>query len=260
MPDFLDEIVEYKRDLIKKKREYFDRLKGRVAREKLTRYGLFKQAIAQPGKINLIAEIKKASPSRGLLCPDFNVLRMAKIYVDHGAAAISILTEDRYFLGKTTYLTQVSENFSIPLLTKDFILDEGQIYEAFAYGASAVLLIVAVLKDDELKKLMQAAVQLDLDCLVEVHDEKELDRALKAEADIIGINNRDLHTFQVDLKVAEHLIPKIPKDKVIVAESGIKNHEEVVMLKDLGAHAVLIGETFICAPDMAQKIKEVMGT
>ncbi|MCK5213882.1 MAG: indole-3-glycerol-phosphate synthase, partial [Candidatus Omnitrophica bacterium] len=159
---------------------------------------------------------------------------------------------------KSEYLRIVTQNFPLPALCKDFFLDEGQIYEAFYWGASAILLIVSILDDDTLKKFIETAGQLDMDCLVEVHDELELERALKAGAGIIGINNRDLHTFQVDLAVSRRLIPQIPSDKVIVSESGIGSHDYVKELGRLGAHAVLIGETFIRAQDVAQKIKEVM--
>ena len=254
----MKKIVRKKRDIIKKKRAFFDILKKKFVKSKLTRYQIFKKAITKSGKINLIAEIKKASPSKGLICQDFDILKIAKIYVENGAAAISILTEEKFFLGKPPYTTQVRDSFSIPLLTKDFIIDEGQIYEANLCGASAVLLIVAILTDKELKNLIQVAHDLDLDCLIEVHGERELARAVKAGANIIGVNNRDLRSFEVDLKVSERLIPQIPKQSAIVAESGIKSYEEVKHLKDLGVHAVLIGETFLKAPDIAKKIKEVM--
>jgi len=256
--DFLQAIIAYKHELIAQKKFFYDTLKKKVGGERFSRYHLFKRAISQPGNLNLIAEIKKASPSKGLIRESFDVAHLAKIYVENGAAAISVLTEDKYFLGKPRYITKVSEYFSVPVLTKDFIIDEGQIYESFICGTSAILLIVAILDDQRLKSLYDAASHLDLDCLVEVHDEKELDRALKLGAEIIGINNRDLHTFEVDLKVSEKLIPKIPKDKVIVSESGIKTHDDIKRLKDAGAHAVLIGETFLQAKDISAKIKEVM--
>jgi len=258
MSDFLETIVEHKRSFIKKKENYYSTLKKNVSGDKLNRYGLFKDAISRPGKINLIAEIKKASPSRGLIRKQFNPVSLAKVYFDQGAAAISVLTEEEYFLGKPPYVSQVSENFSIPVLTKDFILDEGQIYETFTYGSSAVLLIVAILSDQELKHLLEVASKLDIDCLVEVHNEEEVGRALKAGAEIIGINNRDLHTFNVDLEVSKKLIPQIPGEKIVVSESGIKTHEEILMLKSAGANAVLIGETFLKEQDVAAKVKELM--
>lgn len=256
--DFLKEIIDYKKNLLKEKRAYLDGLKRNIDKTSLTRYGLFKQAIARPGKINLIAEIKKASPSQGLIRDDFNVEQLARIYVANGAAALSVLTEDKFFLGKPLYLKKASEVATVPVLRKDFILDEGEIYEAFTFGASALLLIAAILDDATMKRLLETASKLDMDCLVEVHDEAELKRALENGAEIIGINNRNLHTFEVNLKVSERLIPKIPKGKVIVAESGISRHEEVMKLKDLGAHAVLIGETFIRSPDVGKKVREVM--
>src|SRR3989338_5535612 len=256
--NFLEKILTHKREQNASKAEYFETLKKKMKDEKFSRYHLFKNAVSRPGQVNLIAEIKRASPSRGMLRQDFDVLKLAKIYVDAGAAALSVLTEEKYFLGKPMYVTSVSEHYSVPVLTKDFIIHEGQIFETFSCGSSAVLLIVAILSDAELKHLLEVAHAMDLDCLVEVHDEMELARALKAGAEIIGVNNRDLSTFDIDLKVSERLIPQIPKDKIIVAESGIKTHNEVNLLKDLGAHAVLIGETFMKTPDMAGKIKEVM--
>ncbi len=256
--DFLTQILAEKQKLVKEKEAYYTTLKGKVSKEQFTRYDVFRNAISKPGQINLIAEIKKASPSRGMLRDDFSVEKIADIYAKNGAAAISVLTEEKHFLGKPPYVSRVSEYFSIPVLTKDFFIDEGQIYETFSFGASAILLIVAMLTDAQIKHLMEVAHQFDLDCLIEIHDEKELERALKANAKIIGVNNRNLHTFEVDFKTCERIIPQIPKDKIIVAESGIKSHEEVVRLKELGANAVLIGETFMRAADMAKKIKEVM--
>ena len=256
--DFLEKILSHKRKLNEEKKEYYAEMKRKFSREKLTRYHIFKQAISKLGRINLIAEIKKASPSRGLICQDFDVLKVAKIYVENGAAAISILTEEKYFLGKPMYITRVSEHYSIPLLTKDFIIDEGQIYETVVCGSSAVLLIMAILEDKQVKHLMEVAHQFDLDCLVEVHNEEELNRALKCGAEIIGVNNRDLSTLKIDVQNCERLIPHIPKDKIIVAESGVDSHEQVVALEELGCHAVLIGETFMKAPNIAQKMKEIM--
>lgn len=255
---FLEKIIKHKKNLLKEKKAFYQALKDKNKKGTFTRYRLFKKAIYVPGKINLIAEIKKASPSRGLICRNFDVMNLARIYTQNGAAAISVLTEEKFFLGKPPYIRTVVENFQVPVLTKDFIIDEVQIYEAFSFEASAVLLIMAILEDTMVKDLMAVANQLDMECLVEVHDEKELKRALDLGAEIIGINNRDLHTFDVDLKVSEHLIPKIPKDKIIVVESGINTHEEILKFKELGAHAVLIGETFLKEADIAKKIKEVM--
>ena len=256
--DFLKKIAAEKLAALKDKEVYYANLKKNMAPKDNRRYEIFKKAISRPGQINLIAEIKKSSPSAGLIREDFDVLSIAKIYAEEKAAAISVLTEDKYFLGKPMYVKQVSEAVPVPVLTKDFIIDEGQIYEARYNGASAILLIVAILDDKELKRLLEVASALDLDCLVEVHDEQELKRALDNGAEIIGINNRDLHTFNVNIEVCKQLIPKIPKGKIIVAESGIKTHQDVKTLKDLGAHAVLIGETFMREKDIGKKIKEVI--
>ena len=256
--DFLTTILDKKRALNARKRVFYENLKAHLEETPYECYGLFKMQISRPGKINLIAEIKKASPSKGVIREDFNVDELAGIYEAAGASAISVLTEEDHFLGKPAYLKQVSEKFNTPTLMKDFIIDEGQVHEARYCGASAVLLIVAALSDEELKYLLAVGRKLDVDCLVEVHDAPELDRALSCGADIIGINNRNLHTFEVDVATSERLIPRIPKGKVIVSESGISSHAEVVRLKEAGADAVLIGETFLRERDVAKKIREVM--
>ncbi|MBF0593465.1 MAG: indole-3-glycerol phosphate synthase TrpC [Candidatus Omnitrophica bacterium] len=258
--DFLDQIIRQKTEAITRRRGYYQNIKSNLDRSVYTRYSLFKKTIAKPGNINLIAEIKKASPSKGLIREDFNVGMLAKAYQESGAAAFSILTEENFFLGKPAYLKQVSDEFQLPTLMKDFVIDELQLFEARYCGASAVLLIAAILDDARLTQFMAKAHALDLDCLVEVHDRAELGRALAAGAEIIGINNRNLRTFDVSLSVAEGLIPLVPKDKVIVAESGISTHADVLRLKALGANAVLIGETFMRSKDVASKVKEVMGT
>ncbi len=257
--DFLKTMAVHKQALLDSQKPYYDDLRKNIVRGvRYDRYGIFRKAISSPGGINLIAEIKKASPSSGVIREDFDVLAIAKTYVDSKAAAISVLTEDKFFLGKMAYLKEVSEAFTVPTLIKDFIIDERQIVEASYHGASAVLLITAMLSNGRMKDLMQTAWELDLDCLVEVHDEWDLERALECNATIIGINNRDLHTLNVDLESCLRLIPLIPEGKVIVAESGFKTHDDVKRVRNAGAHAVLIGETFMAAPDIGQKIKEVM--
>jgi len=247
----------HKRSLLDSRKPYYEGLKKNLVRSSRAR-GIFKKAISKPGNINLIAEIKKASPSRGILRKDFDVLAIARTYVDNKAAAISVLTEDKYFLGKPADLKMVSQAFPVPTLMKDFIIDECQIIEASDNGGAAVLLIAAMLSDSQLKDLAQAAQAMDLDPLVEVHDESELDRVLKSGASIIGVNNRDLRTFKVDLEQCLRMIPRVPKDKVIVAESGFRTHDDVRRARDAGAHAVLIGETFMACEDIGQKIKDVM--
>ena len=256
--DFLEKIVEHKKSLLKDKKAFYDTLRQGNLKGKMTKYGLFKKEISKPDRMNLIAEIKKASPSKGLICRDFDVANLTRTYVENGADAISVITENKYFLGKPDYVRRVTEYGNLPVLFKDFIIDEVQIHEAFRLGASAILLIAAILDKAALKNFLQESARLDLDVLVEVHNEKELDRAVDCGADIIGVNNRDLHTFEVDLKTAEKLIPKIPKGKVVVAESGIKTHNDIVRLQEAGANAVLIGEIFLRAEDIGKKIRLVM--
>ncbi len=256
---FLNYILEYKRELVARKKDYYAGLRKK-AREATSAggSGFFKKRISQAGQTNLIAEIKKASPSAGVIRKDFNVGTIAGIYAEHKAAAISVLTEDKYFLGKPEDVQAVTKCVNLPVLAKDFIISDGQIYEAKVNGAAAVLLIVAILGDSELKGLLNIAHEFGLDCLVEVHDEKELDRAVKAGAQIIGVNNRDLKTLDVNMKTGERLIPRVSKDRVVVAESGLRTRDDIRRVQDLGAHAVLIGETFMRAKDIGRAINEVM--
>ncbi len=256
--DFLNKIVAHKKSLLPSKKAFFNEWQPSVKSTRMHRYGLFRKHISAPGKINLIAEIKKASPSRGLIRDDFHALQIAAIYAAHGAAALSVVTEEKFFLGKLTYLRDIAAQSPVPVLRKDFIIDKVQIYEAFYYGASAVLLIAAILSDQQVEELTETARQLDMDCLLEVHNEKELTRALNLPAPIIGINNRDLNTFKIDLAVSEKLIPMIPRDRTIVVESGIREHADILRFEHLGANAVLIGEAFMQAKDIAGRMDEVM--
>ncbi len=258
--DFLNAMADYKHEALKANTAYYENLKSNLKSKPHRRHEIFKKAISNPKQINLIAEIKKASPSAGLIREDFDAKKIAKIYVEHHAQAISVLTEDKYFLGKFAYLQQISESCKVPTLMKDFIVHEYQIYEGAFNGASAILLIAAMLSDSQMKDLMDVAHALGLDCLVEVHDEKEIERALKAEAQIIGVNNRDLRSLKVDLANGLRMIPRIPQGKIIVAESGLNTSDDVRKVHEAGAHAVLIGEAFMRAPDIGAKIKEIMGT
>lgn len=258
-PDFLKTIVIKKKELLGLRRSYYENLRKNIVRSTYTRYAVFKKAISRTGQVNLIAEVKKASPSKGLIRDDFDPMMIARAYQDAGADAVSVLTEEEFFQGKPAYLKKISEASRLPTLMKDFIVDELQLFEASFAGASAVLLIAAILDNAQLKDFTAVARGLDLDCLVEVHDEAELDRVLSSGAEIVGINNRNLRTFDVSLEVSETLIPRIPKDKVIVAESGIASFLEVKRLGEIGAHAVLIGETFMREKDIVRKVKEVMG-
>ncbi len=211
--------------------------------------------------IQLITEVKKASPSRGIIRPDFNPVEIACTYASNGASAISVLTESIYFQGSLNYLKDIRNalgNKRIPLLRKDFIRDLYQVYESRAYGADSLLLIVAILTPEELEELLGLSHKLDMSCLVEVHDEAELEIALRSQARIIGINNRDLATFTVDITTTERLRPLIPPDRIVVSESGIKDRSDMEKLKKWGVDAVLIGESLMSAPDIAAKLKELM--
>ena len=218
----------------------------------------FKRNISRPHHINLIAEIKKASPSKGILRGDFNPVKIAVTYQANEASAISILTDERFFEGRLEYISKVKGNVSIPILRKDFFIDEYQIYETVASGAEAILLIPEILSIAQMSKFYNLATELGLDCLVEVHNEEDIEKALAVDASIIGINNRDLHTFKVDLAVTQRLIRLVPQNKVIVSESGIKSYEDIMFLKSLGVNAALIGEAFMEADDIAAKMKEMM--
>lgn len=208
--------------------------------------------------IKLIAEVKKASPSQGVLRADFNPVEIAQIYADNGATAISVLTESKYFQGSLDHLKAIRDALGnkIPLLRKDFILDRYQVYESRAWGADCLLLIVAMLTPDRLRELIQLSHELGMACLVEVHNETELEIALNSQAKIIGINNRDLSTFAVDMTTTQRLRPLIPADRVVVSESGIKDRSDMAKLKQWGVNAVLIGEALVTAADIATKMKE----
>ena len=211
--------------------------------------------------IRLIAEVKKASPSRGVIRPDFDPVEIARIYASNGVSAISVLTETRYFQGSLNHLKDIRNTLGDkrpPLLRKDFITDPYQIYESRAYGADSLLLIVALLNLQQLVELLELSHELDMSCLVEVHNEAELDIALRSKARTIGINNRDLRTFTVDITTTERLRPLIPKDKIVVSESGIKNRRDTEKLRQWGVDAVLIGESLMSAPNIAAKIKELL--
>ena len=211
--------------------------------------------------IRLIAEVKKASPSKGVICHNFDPLDIARVYADNGAAAISVLTEPKHFQGSLNYLKDIRNALSskpLPLLRKDFIFDPYQVYEARAYGADCLLLIVAILTPTKLSELLQLSHQLGMMSLVEIHNEEELRTALKSGASIIGINNRDLNTFKVDLNTTARLRSLIPPDHIVVSESGIKNREDMEKLREWGVNAALIGEALMSAPDIATKMRELL--
>jgi len=212
-------------------------------------------------RVQLIAEVKKASPSRGVIRSDFNPVEIAQTYASNGASAISVLTEARYFQGSLNHLRDIREALGskrLPLLRKDFIHDPYQIYESRAYGADSLLLIVAILNPEKLEELFWLSHELGMSCLVEVHNEAELEIALRRQARIIGINNRDLRTFTVDLATTKQLRPFIPPGRIVVSESGIKNRDDMEKLRKWHVDAVLIGESLISAPNIAAKMKELL--
>lgn len=212
-------------------------------------------------RIRLIAEVKKASPSRGVIRSDFNPVEIAQIYAVNGASAISVLTETRYFQGNLNYLSDIRSGLGdrkLPLLRKDFIYDPYQIYESRAYGADGLLLIVAILTPEKLTELLSLSHELDMRCLVEVHNEAELEIALRSDAGIIGVNNRDLKTFTVDLATTERLRPLIPPDRIVVSESGIQQRSDIEKLGRLSVDAVLIGESLMAANDIAARMRELL--
>ncbi len=205
----------------------------------------------------LIAEVKYRSPSKGILCPDFDHLRLARTYAENGAAAISVLTDEKYFGGSLDYLREIAAlELSIPLLRKDFIFDRYQLLEGRAAGASAILLIVAMLESRQLYDLLTAAHELDLEALVETHTPEEVEQALESGARVIGVNNRDLHTFNVNLETSLQLRTQIPSDVVMVAESGIHTTDDIVKLATASVDAMLIGEGLVTASDVGGKVRE----
>jgi len=222
-----------------------------------TRTGTFINSIASPG-LSFICEVKKASPSKGLISQDFPYMEIAKDYEEGGAAAISVLTEPQFFLGSDLYLREISASVNIPTLRKDFIIDPYQIYEAKLWGAKAILLICALLDPQTLSDFILIADQLDLDCLVEIHNEQEAQEAIEVGSGIIGINNRDLTTFKVDKGLTARLKKLIPEGIVTVAESGITTANDIKELKDIGIDAVLIGESLMRSTDRKSFLKELM--
>lgn len=218
----------------------------------------FEKALRQQD-INFICEVKKASPSKGIIAQNFPYLDIAKEYEIAGASAISVLTEPEYFLGSDKYLQEIASTVSLPVLRKDFTLDEYQIYEAKTLGASAVLLICALLSEEELTYFHDIADTLGLSCLVEAHDEEEIAKALKCKARIIGVNNRNLKDFTVDVENSLRLRPLVPKDIIFVSESGMKTAEDIQKLRDADVSAALIGETFMRASDKTSALRELYG-
>ena len=262
MKNILEEIAARTRERIAKEKTCISvsELENRIqevnknARQKIT----FLQALQKDG-MSYICEVKKASPSKGLIAPDFPYVEIAKEYEAAGASAISCLTEPFYFMGSDTYLREITETVDIPVLRKDFTVDKYMIYQAKAFGASAVLLICTILDDQELLEYRELAESLEMDALVEAHDEDEVKMALRAGARVIGVNNRNLKTFSVDTENSKRLRALLPPDVLFVSESGVRSAQDVAELRAIGADAVLIGETLMRAADKHAKLAELRG-
>jgi indole-3-glycerol phosphate synthase len=219
----------------------------------------FRSNLFKPGLVTVIAECKAASPTAGTIAGKYDPVAQAKLYERGGAGAVSVLTDQEYFKGCLEDMKKVRSEVALPVLRKDFILTEAQVYESVASGADAFLLIVAALTDEELKRLYELGRTLQSDVLVEVHDLAEMDRALEIDAEIIGINNRNLHTFEVDLKTTAELAPEIPSDCLGISESGIRTREDVEFVKEQGIHCLLIGESLMRDGDPEKALKQLRG-
>jgi indole-3-glycerol phosphate synthase len=260
MAQILDEIIKRtKADLEKRKIEFPEEWLGRSLAYNPFMPKDVKSALrsTEENPYRIIAEIKKASPSKGVIREDFDPMVIAQQYEKGGADSLSVLTEPHYFQGDKEYLGMVRRYVNLPLLRKDFIVDKYQILEALVFGADYILLIAAALSRKELKELYEYALHLGLDVLVEIHNKTDLIKATFAGAQIIGINHRNLETFEMDMSLSEKLIPLIPKGKIIVAESGIHDHETVVELSKIGADAFLVGEYFMRQNDITAAIRKV---
>lgn len=257
--NILEEIVETKRQEVAaaSKRLPWEELEAQAAEAPPVRD--FRRALSGPGPIRLIAEVKKASPSAGVIRADFDPIAIARAYQAHGADAISVLTDVPYFQGHLSYLARIRATVAIPLLRKDFLIDEYQVLEARMAGADAVLLIAEILDDEALGRLLSRTKALGMHALVELYEESNLDRVLAAGADIVGVNNRDLKTFQVDLEHTFRLRERIPPGVLMVSESGIRGREDVERLQSAGVDAILVGETLMRQPDIGRAVLELLG-
>lgn len=220
----------------------------------------FRGALDVPGTVQLIAEVKKASPSVKVIREDFEPVSIARAYQDHGAACISVLTDAPYFQGHLSYLARIRASVAIPLLRKDFLIDEYQVAEARVAGADAILLIAEILDDATMARLLQRARDFGMAALVEFHDPANLPRVLAAGADLVGVNNRDLHTFTTDIDRTLRLRDQIPPEVLLVSESGIHNHAQVERLRAAGVSAILVGESLMRAPDIGRAVEDLLGT
>ncbi|MDP6776342.1 MAG: indole-3-glycerol phosphate synthase TrpC [Candidatus Latescibacteria bacterium] len=259
MSSILDEIVAYKRTFVAERRQRMPLEEVRARCETTPMPTSLCEALTCGSEAAVIAEIKKASPSRGMIREDFDPSEIAQIYEEGGASALSVLTDERFFQGCDAYLTEASSIVGLPVLRKDFTVDPYQIYEARSLGAAAVLLIVAILTPEEIASHLELCREIGLDALVEIHTEEEARTAMDSGARIVGINNRDLRTFETHLDTTLKLVEQIPDDLVKVSESGIRTREDVVRLRDAGIDAVLVGESLMRQPDIGRKLRELLG-
>jgi len=266
MSDILNKILAVKADEVaaaKKQRDLYS-LRREVESDLEARQGIrgFENSLRNKiaaGHAGIIAEVKKASPSKGVLRPDFQPAAIARSYAEHGAACLSVLTDVQFFQGSVDYLRQARAACGLPVIRKDFIVDPYQVYEARAMGADAILLIVSALDHGLMAELEACALDLGLDVLVEVHDGEELTAALKLNTPLVGINNRNLRTFEVSLDTTLGLLPRIPQDRLVVTESGIMGPADVKRMRDANVHAFLVGEAFMRAPEPGAELARLFG-
>ena len=255
----LDDIIANKKEELAetKRRTPLADIKSRAVEAEPTRgFGI---ALSGCDEIRLIAEVKKASPSKGVIRENFDPVKIARLYESSGASCISVLTEQKFFQGRLEYLDAIRKSVALPLLRKDFIIDAYQIFEARAAGADAVLLIAACLERERMEDFLGVAKELGLDALVESHTYKELDKSLLAGASLVGVNNRDLSSFTVSLQTTLDLLKDIPEDRTAVSERGITTREDALMLRKAGVDAILVGESLMREKDIGKKVKELLG-
>jgi len=255
----LDEILNATRESVQKSKSSLplDELKKKLKDASSPRS--LKKAILDSKEIALIGEIKRASPSAGLIRKDFSLSTLAQCYAENGAVALSVLTEEKFFQGKLSYISEVRDKVALPVLRKDFIIDEYQVWQSRLYGADVILLIVSILKDNEIKGFLRIARGLQMDAIVEIHSEDEWERISNLPVELIGINNRDLKTLEIDLNTTFRLAPLITGDRIIISESGIKNRNDILSLEKMGVKAILVGEAVMKSEDVAGKIRTLLG-
>lgn len=253
------------KNIIADKKEELEQIKKSlplsILKDRITRCDVVRDfsCVLKANNFQLVTEVKRASPSKGIFLPEYNPVQISREYANGGAAAISVLTEKKYFGGSIEHLSAIRKELSLPLLRKDFIFDPYQVYESRAFGADALLLIAAVLNLEQLKALLLLSHSLNLKCLVEVHNKAEIELILPVnEIEIIGINNRDLSTFNVDIETTRRLRPLIPPNKIVISESGIKDSNDIKKLKEWGVNAALIGESLLTANSISSKMKEFL--